>query len=107
MILMGSGYLGELPLTVVKVTEERRESWIDLYLRLQWPEDTALPDGAEELSAWVICNQERNIVQTILLLDGCDSEYQFTPQEKAVLLAYLREKGWVQGTVEEEKPVQA
>ncbi|WP_010269990.1 hypothetical protein [Paenibacillus senegalensis] len=104
MILMGSGYLGELPLEVVKVTEERRESWIDLYLRLQLRDHTELPEGAEEISAWVICNKERYIVQTVLLLDGCDSAYQFTPQEKKLIYDYLLDHNWVKGSVEEEKP---
>lgn len=103
MLQMGAGYINELKFTGFKVIEERRDPWIDLNVSLGLPDGTELPEGAEEISGLVICNKDRYVVQTLLLVDGCDSEYQFTPQEKEQILDFLLGQNLAAGTVEEEK----
>ena len=69
---------------------ERREPYIDIYLKLErqgegWPDDLAEP------GALVICRTGGEPIQYVVLDEGCDCEYRFTEQEKEQLKRYIRD----------------
>jgi hypothetical protein len=72
---------------------ERRGQWVDINLTIGLKEGEHLPEGLDAPSVLVICNSEGEIVQVVLLSEGCDSEFQFTLSEKALIEAYVHEYG--------------
>ncbi|MFF2155492.1 hypothetical protein ACFVVQ_09285 [Paenibacillus chitinolyticus] len=70
---------------------ERRGQWLDIHLALHPEEGETLPEELQDPSVYVICNLEGTIVQIILLDEGCDCEYQFTPGEKEKIARFLEE----------------
>ncbi|MVP02386.1 hypothetical protein [Paenibacillus lutrae] len=70
---------------------ERRGLWIDVRLNLQAEPGQVLPEDLSDPSVYVICNLEGTIVQYILLDEGCDSEFMFTPAEKEQIAAFIRQ----------------
>ncbi|MEC0248273.1 hypothetical protein ACI48J_10255 [Paenibacillus chitinolyticus] len=72
---------------------ERRGQWLDVHLELHPEEGETLPEELHDPSVYVICNLGGAIVQIILLDEGCDCEYQFTPGEKEKIARFLEEHG--------------
>lgn len=101
MIPYGASVWQEIRFTGFTPTVEERPPWIDIYLKLEWEEGTILPEGLSDPSGLVICNSDRMIVQIIVLDEGCDSEFQFTPGEKDQIIRYLLETGLASGCIEE------
>lgn len=66
--------------------------WIHVYASFQVDK---LPEGLSDPSALIILNQEKEIVQMVVLDEGCDSEFKFTEGEQQQLTQFLREQGIV------------
>ncbi|MFD2612232.1 hypothetical protein [Paenibacillus gansuensis] len=91
MMKYDSDYYSELTFINMEAEIEHRDGqWIDIYVRLTLDSAVPAPEEMEQLSAWVICNAGGNIVQIVALDAGCDTEYQFTPDEKRQLSAFVQ-----------------
>ncbi|ANE47788.1 hypothetical protein SY83_17540 [Paenibacillus swuensis] len=90
MMKYDSDYYSEIQFINMKAEVEFREDgqWIDIFIGFEVAPNTPLSDEMKELSALLICNAAGHIVQWVVLDAGCDSEYQFTPDEKAQLTAF-------------------
>ncbi|GIP32846.1 hypothetical protein [Paenibacillus sp. J2TS4] len=101
MIPYGAATWKEIHFTGFTPNVEERLPWIDIYLKLHFEEGTELPEGLTDPSGLAICNADRKIVQLIVLDEGCDSEFQFTPGEKEQIVRYLLDSGLATGYIEE------
>lgn len=74
---------------------EERGSWLDLYYKVKASAGT-LPDDLTDPEIKVICNRKGILAEAVLLDVGCDSEYQFTVNEKEQIrrTAYQDVENW-------------
>ncbi|MFC5453016.1 hypothetical protein [Paenibacillus aestuarii] len=68
--------------TLSLLEKETRGQWLDIFLGIHPEAGQALPEELQDPSVLVICNQVGDIIQIVLLDEGCDCEYQFTGMEK-------------------------
>ncbi|TMV42753.1 hypothetical protein FE783_36985 [Paenibacillus mesophilus] len=91
MIKFNAELMFEADLRPYRPVVERREPYIDIYLKLdksgtEWPADLSEP------GALIICRSDGEPIQYVVLDEGCDSEYRFTEREKELLHAYVRKE---------------
>lgn len=72
---------------------ESKNQWINVYLEMFMEKGSLLPVGLEDPSLLVICSYSGDIIQIVLLDEGCDSEFQLTPLEKEYIVNYV-EANW-------------
>jgi hypothetical protein len=91
LIKYGSDEITELQFAQIHSMVETRGQWIDVYLKLEPSSGSAGLDDIADLGALVICNAFGEIIQFVVLEEGCDSEYQFTEGEKEQISRYVKE----------------
>ncbi len=70
--------------------EIRDEQWVDIELRFEFAsESDPIPEVISELTALVICTHQGAIAQIVPQDEGCDCEFQFTPQEKEQITQFV------------------
>ncbi|RKN86722.1 hypothetical protein [Paenibacillus ginsengarvi] len=67
---------------------ERRDPFIDIYMKLTIA-GVELPDDLNEPGALVICRNNGEPIDYVVLDEGCDCEYRFTELEKDQLRTYI------------------
>ncbi len=67
-----------------------RGQWLDINLSFELEEGTTLQPDLQFPSATIICTSHGDIVQILLLNEGCDSEYRFTDLEKEQLIHHVQ-----------------
>ncbi|WP_248925658.1 hypothetical protein [Paenibacillus hamazuiensis] len=93
MLKYGSPETGELRFKAFRSRVERRdEQWIDVELRFELEEGSALPDDVTDLTALVICTKKGDVFQVVPQDEGMDCEYQFTPSEKEQIIRYVEQE---------------
>ncbi|MDF2718004.1 MAG: hypothetical protein K0R28_4929 [Paenibacillus sp.] len=91
MIKFNAELMFEADLRPYRPVVERREPYIDIYLKLdksgaEWPADLSEP------GALIICRSDGEPIQYVVLDEGCDCEYRFTEREKELLKAYVQKE---------------
>lgn len=89
MIRYGSEDWNELRFQAFYPKMEARGSLVDVELEVELSPLTPLPAGLNHLTAYVICTADGAIIEMSPRDEGCDCEFQFTPEEKAQLASYL------------------
>lgn len=92
MITFNSEKYFESELHIFQPVVERREPYIDIYLRLKL---IVREDEHHDLSdpgALIICNADGKPIQFVVLEEGCDSEYRFTDLEKDQLWRFVEQE---------------
>jgi hypothetical protein len=90
MIKYGDTHVQSIRFAGFAADIERKPQWVEVRLSLQLPPGTQLPDDLTEPSALVIAAYDGKIIEYAVLDEGCDSEYQFTDEEKAQIAEYVR-----------------
>jgi len=67
--------------------EERDGQWIDVYFKFTPANPAHMPTELQLPSGWLICTIYGQPVQYVVLDDGCDTEYQFTEDEKQQIMS--------------------
>lgn len=89
MIKFNADLMFEAELRPYRPIVERREPYIDIYLKLE-KNGAGWPDDLTEPGALIICRGDGEPIQFVVLDEGCDSEYRFTEWEKEQLAEYVR-----------------
>ncbi|RXT13759.1 hypothetical protein [Ammoniphilus sp. CFH 90114] len=63
--------------------------WIHVYVSFKLD---SIPQGLSDPSALVILNDEKEVVQMVVLDEGCDSEYKLTEVEQKQISTFLQEQ---------------
>jgi hypothetical protein len=69
--------------------EKRDEQWIDVELRFELGNDTRLPADCSDVTIMAVCSRDGDIFQMFVQDEGCDCEYQLTPDEKEQVRRYI------------------
>jgi len=92
MIKYDGSHYKELKFASIRADADLRDGqWIDVYFDFVASVPQDLPVELRQPSGWLICSSEGEVVQFVVLDEGCDSEYLFTEDEKNQVLEYIRQ----------------
>ncbi|TNJ67089.1 hypothetical protein FE784_05940 [Paenibacillus hemerocallicola] len=98
MIKFNAELMFEADLRPYRPVVERREPYIDIYLKLN-KDGTGWPEDLTEPGALIICRSDGEPIQYVVLDEGCDSEYRFTEREKEQLKQYVQQERLIEKTI--------
>jgi hypothetical protein len=86
----------ELIFNDIHAAAEERGQWIDVYIRFKVINSDDIPSDLVEPSGLLICDKNGDPVQYVVLDEGCDTEYQFTNDEKKQIMGHIEDHDLLQ-----------
>lgn len=92
MIKYGEPSATELKFVQFHAELERKSQWVDFYLTFDLAEGQSFPDDLSDPGALVISTYDGRVIEYVVQDGGCDTEYQFTEEEKAQIAHFVQQQ---------------
>jgi hypothetical protein len=90
MIRYGDEQTYPMRVKSLQISGERMRQWWNASIAFEWGADMQFPQGLENPSVLFMVTPSGELIDSVILNDGMDSEYLLEDAEKAILLAHVK-----------------